>query len=62
MYNLLSTCAASIVDIRKRLPYKVVSNCIMIQKLNTVQIQMEGEQLNVLSIQKEMPRNVLMNG
>ena len=35
---------------RKRLQYKVVSNSIMLQK-KKVQIQMKGQQLDMLSIQ-----------
>ena len=42
----------------KRLQYGVVSKSIMRHKLKTVQIKVEEQQLNMLSIQKEIPRNV----
>ena len=45
---------------RKRLQYEVVSNSAMKQNLKTVQIQAEEQQLNISSIQKQMPRNALM--
>ena len=45
----------------KRLQYAIISNFIVRQKLKTVQIQMEEQQLNMLFIQKEILRNASLN-